>query len=168
MSKEIIDNLTIEELEILSRAYLECRLSKIQEKELQLVLASVDFSSPVIQEARETMGIISEWEAMKPIPRIRRKPEFKVLRWCAAAACVIVLIGVAVRLNTSVGLINNVSEDSGITVWVDGRCLSEDEARKIAGEDQAICMARMEQSLRLAGEEQNECMKEINAKLNIQ
>ena len=49
--------LSLKELEILAQAYLECRLSRLQEKELELILYDTDVTSPVIEEARRTMGV---------------------------------------------------------------------------------------------------------------
>lgn len=48
--------LSLQETEELCRLYLECRLSLLEERELQYVLSKMSYSSPVIDETRESMA----------------------------------------------------------------------------------------------------------------
>lgn len=161
MSKDNI-NMTLDELEVLSQAYLDCRLSKLQEKELQLVLESTDISSPVIDEVRETMGITSVWEGMNPIYPVRKKSMIRTVRWVVAAACLALVAVVAGRFVTSGSTNPGMLQNEEYIVYIDGKCLDPDEAKKIALETQASYMAQLHQALRQAEEQENECLKMIN------
>ena len=57
-----MENLTLQELEQLSQAYVDCHLSRLQERELELVLISTPISSPVIDEARALMDIAMQMD----------------------------------------------------------------------------------------------------------
>lgn len=154
--------MTLDELEVLSRAYLDCRLSKIQEKELQLVLESTDMSSPALAEALETMRITSELENLKPQSDTRRKPRQKAWRWYAAAACAAIVISSVVLLNHAGP---GKDDDSSCVVYVDGKVLDASEANSFAMNVQSQCMAKMNEALQRAEREQRECMKLINSQI---
>ena len=47
--------LNLQETEELCRLYLECQLSVLEERELQYILGKLDYSSPLIDEARQSM-----------------------------------------------------------------------------------------------------------------
>ena len=83
--------LTLQELEELCRLYLECRLSVLEEKELELILTTRDASSPLIDETRAVMGVSASMQAP-----CRRKG-WSVRHWVSAAA-VALLAAVAVPL----------------------------------------------------------------------
>lgn len=51
------ENLSITELEALAKAYIDCKLSRQQEKELELVLLSSRHRSPLIDDCRRIMGL---------------------------------------------------------------------------------------------------------------
>lgn len=57
-----MENLTLQELEQLSHAYVDCHLSRLQERELELVLIRTHISSPVIDEARALMDIAMQMD----------------------------------------------------------------------------------------------------------
>ncbi len=153
-----INNLSLAELDSLSRAYLDCRLTKLEEKELQLVLMSTNFSSPAIDEARETMGVTTVMESLAaPAPkRVRRRPAW--LKWCAAAACIALAVGVAVNLPQS----DRRMPDTSVIVYVDGHKLDNDEAARKASETQARCMAMLEHTLNQANAAQNAVLNQLN------
>lgn len=48
---------SLEELEILANAYLDCRLSLLEEKQLALILANCPYDSPILSEARLSMDL---------------------------------------------------------------------------------------------------------------
>lgn len=80
--------LTIPELEQLCRLYMECCLSVLEEKELELVLSTVPDSTPLLDETRAVMGI----SARVKVPRRRG---WFARHWIAAAA-IAALVAVAV------------------------------------------------------------------------
>ncbi|MDE6270223.1 MAG: hypothetical protein K2M12_05135 [Muribaculaceae bacterium] len=147
---------TIAELEALSQAYLDCRLSRLQEKELELVLMNSDASSPVIDEARETMGIATLMESVKSTPALPRRKILRWINWCAAAACLTIVLGSALWfLRPDLGAAP-AADDAQFVVYVDGKRLSPEDAEKMALREQAMCMAMMESALRNAREIQLE------------
>ena len=50
------ERLSVTELEELCQLYLDCRLTRLQEQELHLVLLDQDVHSPLIDEVRGMMG----------------------------------------------------------------------------------------------------------------
>ena len=72
------DNLTLAELEMLAQAYLDCKLSRLQEKELEYVLMSCGLSSPLIDEVRECM-------ALSPQESLPRKNAILSVGWLPRA-----------------------------------------------------------------------------------
>ena len=84
-----IESLTLNELEQLAQAYLDCRLTRLEEKELELVLVSSLLSSPTINEAREQMALTS---LMAESHSRRRVAKRSVIRFGSIAACLAALI----------------------------------------------------------------------------
>lgn len=50
-------NLTVEELDELCRLYMDCKLSVLEEKELEYILSRTEFTSPSIAEVKSLMNI---------------------------------------------------------------------------------------------------------------
>ncbi len=130
--------LTLQETEELCRLYMECKLSVLEEKELQYILGMMPYSSPVIEEARESMraeGILSL------NTKARKKPERKWLRRAVGIAA-----SVSVILMVSL-FITNHSADSGeeeiIIAYEGGRRLSPEESEKAVEEAQRKAEALM-------------------------
>lgn len=155
------NNLTLQELEMLSQAYLECKLTRLEENELRLVLATSDMSSPVIDEARDTMAACSLMKesvrnnSVRPIAR-------RTLKWMSAAACI------AAALCVGAGLLSmNYTQHRGenVIVYVNGRQLSEEAALKTALETQSMCMKALEQTLDDARKTQYQSMNIINSNI---
>ncbi|MGN0222735.1 MAG: hypothetical protein ACI4AM_01780 [Muribaculaceae bacterium] len=84
-----IESLTLNELEQLAQAYIDCRLTRLEEKELELVLASSPLSSPTINEAREQMVLTS---LMAESHSRRRLLKRRFIRFGSIAACLAALI----------------------------------------------------------------------------
>ncbi len=94
MNKEQL-NLTIEELEELCGLYLDCKLTVLQEKELEYILSCSTPDSPTISEVRGLMQI-----QLLPEPRrtVRKSPfrNWKVFSGIAASIAVIICAAVYV------------------------------------------------------------------------
>ena len=137
-------NFTPDELEALARAYLDCRLSKLQEKELELVLMSTELSTPTIDEARETMGIVtsiaSPSETTQSTATRRRRQ--RLLRPLMAAASIAVMAAVALGIFHKTTLQSDSSES--YIVYVNGNQLNGELAQQKALETQAQCMKLLE------------------------
>ena len=84
-----IESLTLNELEQLTQAYLDCRLTRLEEKELELLLASSPLSSPTIDEAREQMALTSLMAASHSRRRVAKR---RFIRFGSIAACLAALV----------------------------------------------------------------------------
>ena len=102
------DILTLQETEQLCRLYMDCKLTVLEETELQYVLVKLPYSSPCIDEVRVMMGVSIPDYAEKSVKK--RSGRFRRRAAVAIAASVAVLIAVGV------GLFNNeyIAHDSGI------------------------------------------------------
>ncbi len=88
--------LSLHETEELCRLYFECELSLVEEKELQYILDMMPYSSPVIEQARESMiaeGLLSM------NTKIRKRSKHQWFGWAAGIAASITLV-LAVSLFT--------------------------------------------------------------------
>lgn len=157
------DKLTKQELEELAQAYLDCRLSRLQEKELELVLASQpEISSPIIDEVRETMEIMTGIEGpaqdrSESEAKGRRRTSLlsPILRWSVAAACLIMLIsGGIFLLFESHREENMLLADNDTIAIIDGKVLTGEEAR--------IATLQIRKSLQLEIDRINGEYEEIN------
>ena len=84
-----IESLTLNELEQLAQAYLDCRLTRLEEKELELLLASSPLSSPTIDEAREQMALTSLMAASHSRRRVAKR---RFIRFGSIAACLAAIV----------------------------------------------------------------------------
>lgn len=83
---ETKEKLTIQEIEQLCRAYLDCHLSLLQEKELELVLLCTDHTTPIISETRSLMGLAAL--IAHPKAKAITKIKWRLLKYAGIAACV--------------------------------------------------------------------------------
>lgn len=154
-------NLTIEELDSLARAYLDCRLTKLEEKELELVLLSTGLSTPAIDEARETMGIVTTIASpAKPTKLIQSRRRQRWLRPLTVAASIAIVAAVAIGIFNKTTLLNDNNES--YTVYVNGNRLSGDLAQQKALETQAECMKLLETTTESALSVQKETIDYLN------
>lgn len=155
--------LTLEELEALAQAYLDCRLTRLEEKELELVLMSGGFSTPLIDEARETMGLTTAVAQVPQPKEVKARPRLLWLRISVAAACLALAVVTGYRLGRSgVG-----EETAEVIVYVDGQRLSPDLAEVEAMKTQVMCMAMMEETVNTAMALQSEGEDLFNSNINI-
>ncbi|MBP3298567.1 MAG: hypothetical protein J6L73_02665 [Muribaculaceae bacterium] len=81
--------LTFEETEQLCRLYLDCRLSVLEEAELQYVLGKLPYESPIIDEVRMLAGIVLRPQVDSKALRSRRR--HRIMRLMTGMAASIVL-----------------------------------------------------------------------------
>lgn len=128
--KDQDDKLAIQEAEQLCRLYMDCKLSVIEETELRYIIFQMDFHSPLIDEVRQIMGIetyISDKSFIKT--GFGRKLKFRKRGlYVGIAASVAILFGIVFSLRqfSSPG---SVDSQPYYIAYVDGKCLSDDEAR---------------------------------------
>lgn len=85
---EISENLTYHEIEQLCQAYMDCQLSKRQEKELELVLLCSDLTSPIIAEVRALMGVSTLIAITNPKAKVVKKAKPQIFKYSGIAACI--------------------------------------------------------------------------------
>ncbi|MDE6267944.1 MAG: hypothetical protein K2M04_02555 [Muribaculaceae bacterium] len=153
--------LTLQEIEELSRAYLDCRLSRLQEKELELVLTSLppdEASSPVIDEARETMAVASMIEAsgysmpkQQPLPNKKRagiRVARIALRWSGIAAAIVLIAGTVLFFRNRDNDPDSLLARESVYVIVDGEVITGERAQRIAAESIAASLAESAAEIR--------------------
>ncbi len=146
---EIQDNFTLQELEQLCQAYLDCRLSRLQEKELELVLLSSDISSPILTKVRSLMGLstLMVYSKERTIKKIIR-----ALKYSGTAACIAVI---AIFTMYFFGEFRSSDEENiDIYVCVDGKELNGYVARAVSSDTQEETMSMFQSIISDAEEEQ--------------
>lgn len=146
------EKLTIQELEQLSQAYMDCRLSILQERDLELVLLSSDVSSPLIDEARGLMGLENSM-AILSVNGIKHKKcvrmrFFKYVGIAAAIAIATIFSLVYLRPTTTT------KNSPEIYVYVDGEVLSGEMAQTIVRETEDLSMEMFNSAIDEAESEQ--------------
>ncbi|MDE6396705.1 MAG: hypothetical protein K2K84_05490 [Muribaculaceae bacterium] len=102
MKEQDNDIISLKDAEDLCRLYLDCRLSVVEEKELQYILEKLDYSSPLINKARTSMmaeSLISK----KSVSQKQTKSKCK--SWAvgiAASVAVILTLSAIIRLQSGV------------------------------------------------------------------
>ncbi len=92
--------LSIEETEQLCRLYFECKLTLIEEAELQYVLTQLAYNSPIIEETRRLMNIslaceLERKERLNTKPKDKKKFLRKILL-AAASVAIIICVGIPI------------------------------------------------------------------------
>ena len=156
------ERLSVTELEELCHLYLDCRLTRLQEQELHLVLLDQDVNSPLIDEVRGMMGFELRMSA-DAVPSastvgIRRR---WWQRWSVAniAASLFILLASAATF-MYLGTSNN-QTDATYMVYVDGNRIDDRaEAEAIIRADIDKANAMLERSAELRRDQQQK-MAEI-------
>lgn len=123
--------LSLEETEQLCRLYMDCRLSLLEEAELQYVLGLLDYSSQIIDETRTLLDIslsceIEQKEQKQTSKNGKKKSIFKRILFAAASVVLILSIGFPIY--------RHFKEESELycQVFAHGQELSRDKAIAIA------------------------------------
>lgn len=133
-------NLSKQEIETLRNLYIEGKLSREEEKALFLFLSSPHSLSMEEENLFELMQIEKEIFSAVKINK-SRKNQFVSL----VAASIILVISLA--LFSSIYLIKD-SKEEIYTVWQNGEKLSEEEAKRVAEENQQQDMEMIRQVMR--------------------
>lgn len=126
------NGMTAEEIDRLARLYLECRLSRIQESELEIVLsARPELRSEAISLARGQMAMCTRMEAARQPRRNRWR---RMLRWAGAAAVIAAVATASVwffRDHSSTSPRDNETMQCYCVAYVNGRRLPDKDAKEL-------------------------------------
>lgn len=134
---EQVKDLTIEEIEVLCRLYNECRLSVLEETELEYVLHCTTLSTDLINETKSLMGISRQVTFPKTLVRPKNAAQRKVARWTLgiAASVAIILVG-RFSLSERHGAAT-AQDESYYVAYVEGSRADEETAREMAESEAA-------------------------------
>lgn len=121
--------LDVAELEELVRLYMDCRLTRGEERDLVIVLGRSSLHTPLLDEARFMMGleITMKRQARKKQIWTRVK-----MRWMAVAASLAVVMAIGISLLTSKGRADDAG-DMEYAVYMRGHKVTDSTmARQIA------------------------------------
>ena len=153
------DILSLQETEELCRLYMECRLSVLEETELQYILEKIPYSSPIIDQTRESM--IAEGILVKKRNR-HKKTVFHRICWTAGiAASLIIILTLSIKIqNADCGNIyaDNESSDNFVIAYIGGEKLTPDASEKAASE--SIKKAEALMAMATAVEKENKINQE--------
>lgn len=130
-------NLTIDELDKLCHLYMDCKLSVLEEKELEYVLTHTDLTSPVIEEVRSLMGIQLLPRSSK-LPVKKRSWNWGYISGIAASLAVIISVAIYFLLPSGSNL-SGAKQDVYIATYSHGERLNGRDA--IRATDMAMAKA---------------------------
>lgn len=121
--KEHDVKLTLQETEQLCRLYMDCRLTVLEETELQYVLGKMPYSSPCIDEVRMLMGV--------SIPMKAKESSKKRFAWFNRKTAIGIAASVTILLAVGVTLFNsplaNDKDSSGVYIaYANGQKISQE------------------------------------------
>lgn len=127
-------NLTIDELDKLCHLYMDCKLSVLEEKELEYVISQTELTSPSIDEVRSLMNIQLLPHSSK-LPIKKQSWNWRYISGIAASLAILFGIGFTV-LKTG-------NSDSSVP----DNCIAYVNGQEIHGD---VAMARIEYETRKA------------------
>lgn len=159
--KEHDAKLTLQETEQLCRLYMDCRLTVLEETELQYVLGKLPYSSPCIDEVRMLMGITLSSSLFKS-----RKKTFGLRRYrtairIAASFAIIFVVGISIFNNRYLNYGSAASDEDEhayIAAYSHGERLKGSDA--IAATN--IAMAKADSLMNYASFAERDCMMKAN------
>lgn len=154
MNKQDI-NLTLQDTEQLCRLYMECKLSVLEEKELQYVLTKLPYSTPCINETRVLMGVA--------LPAANKIPAWRRFTLWKAAASVAAIAGIGVVMfNIQYG--HGTDSPAVCIAYTNGNILSEEQAILQIEADMKEAEIFLHQVAELNAQEQSKIDNLINHK----
>ena len=128
--KENQIHLSLEDIERLCRLYMECRLSLLEETELQYVLGILDYSSQVIDESMTLIDISLSHNILyddRDQTPVVRKRKWRMIHTATAAS-----VAAAVVLGASLWIFTDRNEDYYCQVFENGKELGRNTALSMA------------------------------------
>lgn len=156
-------NLTIEELETLCNLYMECKLTPLEEVELEFVLQNTNLQSPLITDVKKIMGL-EEFKFIKSISQTRRN--FRKNKWIklipGIAASILIMALVSSYIISSYQ-ISSSPETIYCRVYSNGHQIDYDEALEIANKNLEKMVA-FEEKIKMIQIREKEKIEEFNNK----
>lgn len=120
--KEHDVKLTIKETEQLCHLYMDCRLTVLEEAELEYVLGKIPYSSPIIDDVRMLTGIPLRLQKAPDNRRLRRRRRIVRLT-TGVAASVAILCGIFIS-----AMWQNEIHDDSVIAYENGQKLDRQSA----------------------------------------
>lgn len=158
--KEHDVKLTLQETEQLCRLYMDCRLTVLEETELQYVLGKMPYSSPCIDEVRMLMGVSIPQKDINTSKKSYRFLKNKTVISIAASFVILFAIGFYLHSGSS----PSISDDPVyIAAFTHGKRLKGNEAAKATD----IAMAKADSLMRYASIAERDYMMKANDIISI-
>lgn len=120
-------NMTVDELDELCRLYMDCKLSVLEEKELEYVLSQTSLTSISIQEVRNLMDIqVTPIRSSKPA-RARLNWNWRMFSGIAASLAIIISVAICLVFPHK-NMPDNNSSTVYIAAYFHGQKLNERDA----------------------------------------
>lgn len=128
--KERDSKLTLQETEQLCSLYIDCKLSVLEETELQYVLSKTDYHSPLIDDVRTLMGIelSAANKTFEKVEPQKKQTWTKRAFYSGIAASIVILLGVGLSIYHTSSTSHNSSAPYYLA-YANGHRLSDEEAR---------------------------------------
>ena len=155
------EKMTLQELEQLAQAYMDCRLSRLQEKELELVLLCYEFSSPIIDAARDTLRLtvqMTPYNIAEIAHEKKHKKRFYKYAGIVAGIAAIFACGVAFFRNPQYS-----AQSPKTYICVDGKVMNQYVAQSIAEETEKETMEMLRDVVEDAENEQRLTTQYMNS-----
>lgn len=131
------ETLTLQEIEQLCRAYIDCRLTRLQELELELAIQSFDFTSPLIEEVSTLMSLSLQMADTPAVVTDKKRISLRFFKYSGIAACIALVAFFAGFLFR-----NSATDDPAREVYVcaDGKILTGAAAQSVVNETERETM----------------------------
>lgn len=159
--KEHDVKLTLQETEQLCRLYMDCRLTVLEETELQYVLGKMPYSSPCIDEVRMLMGVLCPSKNIKTSKKSFRLFRNNTTISIAASFAVLFAIGIFLQIRqpeNSTSSLSNRDDHVYIAAYSHGQRLNGDKAAAAT----EIAMAKADSLMRYASLAERDYMMKAN------
>ncbi len=155
--------MTTDELNELCHLYMDCKLSVLEEKELEYVLSRTSLTSPAIEEVRR----LTEIQSLKPAstkPVVKKRfPNWWSISGIAAGVAVVLCIGLAFLHQDNPGS----SVPYSCIAYVNGQEIKGDAAMELIESEQRKAEDFINRMAELDKEEQNKIEQFMNHQNDI-
>ena len=160
-------NITLQEADTLARLYLECKLTHLQETQLEYLLTNIPYDSPAIREVRSLMVpslLVAQAAHNHSSSRPRLKRKFSFIAGIAASVTLI-LAASLYWIQPQSPLPNN---GYIVEAYVNGTTLTDKQAEYYAKKTEAQSMAMMLKAKLHSEAIQQQSISNMNKILNAQ